>query len=84
MQYMSKIDLIHSYQSRYLEIPRYVSPSPILSADDSVMIDPLDYNKKIYRYGEKYDPVTYAWESWKDIDFILMIQEESLWEELAT
>ena len=84
IKYMSKIDLVNNYQSRSLEVPRYVSPSPILSADDSVSIDPHDYDKKIYRYGKKYDPITYAWEKWKDIDFILMIQEESLWEELAT
>ncbi|MBC7504104.1 hypothetical protein H7169_03960 [Candidatus Gracilibacteria bacterium] len=81
---MSKIDLANSYQSRSVGIPRYVSPSPVLSADDSVTIDPRNYNKKIYRYGKKSDPVTYAWEKWKDIDFILMIQEESLWEELVT
>jgi hypothetical protein len=67
-----------------LDIPTYRSPSPILSATDTITLDMSKYNKKIYQYGKKYEPVTYAWEKWKDIDFILMIQEESLWDELIS
>lgn len=66
------------------DIPAYQSPSTILSATGRVLLDPRKYDKKIYRYGKKYDPITYAWEQWKDIDFILMIQEESLWDELIS
>ena len=66
------------------DIPTYQSPSTILSATGRVVLDPRKYDKKIYRYGKKYDPITYAWEKWKDIDFILMIQEESLWDELIS
>lgn len=66
------------------ELPIYHSPSAVLLATDTVFLDPKKYDKKIYRYWEKSDPVTYAWEQWKDIDFILMIQEESLWDELIS
>ncbi len=66
------------------DIPMYHSPSAILLATDTVTLDPKKYDKKIYRYGKKSDPVSYAWERWKDIDFILMIQEESLWDELIS
>ncbi len=61
--------------------PIYTSPSPLLSATGTVTLTPKQYTQKIYRYAEQYAPVTYAWEQWKDIDFILMIQEESLWDE---
>jgi hypothetical protein len=66
------------------DIPIYHSPYPILSATGKVILDTRKYDKKIYRYGKKSDPITYAWEQWKDIDFILMIQEESLWDELIS
>ena len=67
------------------DLPIYHSPSAVLLATDIVVLDdPKKYDKKIYRYGEKSDPVSYAWEQWKDIDFILMIQEESLWDELIS
>ena len=66
------------------DIPIYHSPSAVLLATDTVTLDIKKYDKKIYRYGEKSDPVSYAWERWKDIDFILMIQEESLWDELIS
>jgi hypothetical protein len=61
--------------------PVYISPSPKLPADHRVSFAEENYMKKIYRYGEDFEPVSYAWEKWKDIDFILMIQEESLWDE---
>ncbi len=67
---------------KYLEAPLYNSPTPILSSTDTVSLDAENYNKEIYRYWSKEEAVTYAWETWKDIDFILMIQEESLWNEL--
>ena len=64
-------------------IPKYSSPSPILPAYDPVSIHAKNYKESIYRYGVDFEPVTYAWEKWKDIDFILMIQEESLWDDIA-
>ena len=64
-------------------IPIYTSPSPILPAFDIIKLDQKNTQKRIYRYWKEYEPITYAWEKWKDIDFILMIQEESLWDEIA-
>ena len=79
---MSSVPPLASIPAR--DIPRYQSPVPILSATGRVTLDQRKYDKEIYRYGKKYEPVTYAWERWKDIDFILMIQEESLWNELIS
>ncbi len=49
--------------------------------DTRISIPTETYKKKILRYMEEDPVITYAWEKWKDLDFILMIQEESLWQE---
>lgn len=49
--------------------------------DTRISVSTEDMKKELLRYMEKNEVVSYAWEQWKDLDFILMIQEESLWEE---
>lgn len=49
--------------------------------DTRISIPTENYKKKILRYMEEDEVIEYAWEKWKDLDFILMIQEESLWQE---
>ena len=49
--------------------------------DTRIDLSTENMKKKILRYEHEHEAVSYAWEQWKDLDFILMIQEESLWEE---
>lgn len=69
-------------QERLEELPIYISPYPVLSSTGKVYIPPENYNKNIYRFWKIKIPIIYAWKKWKDLDFILMIQEESWWNEL--
>lgn len=63
--------------------PIHSVSAPILysHANSRTPIPTEIYNKKIYRYGLEHEVISYAWDHWKDLDFILMVQEESLWEE---
>ena len=49
--------------------------------DTRIEVSEIDKKKSILRYRKDNEAVSYAWNEWKDLDFILMIQEESLWEE---
>lgn len=69
-------------QERLEELPIYISPYPVLSSTGKVYIPPENYNKNIYIHWKIKIPIIYAWKKWKDLDFILMIQEESWWNEL--
>lgn len=60
---------------------RIHEPSLFSDVNERIGVPTENLNKKILRYKVEHEAVTYAWDEWKDLDFILMIQEESLWEE---
>ena len=68
----------------WLEIgPRYPVRDWLLysNIDTRISVSTEDMKKSILRYKAEDEVISYAWNKWKDLDFILMIQEESLWEE---